>query len=73
MTADKKLGFYLREQNIILDNHFVVKDLAARSLVTGKGLLGKWFYILPQSDDLMNLQSGSGKIYAQYIEALPLN
>lgn len=53
MTVDEYLGFFLREWNIITNNHFVIKDLAAKSVATGKGLLEKRLYILPPCPDCL--------------------
>lgn len=48
---DKDLSFCLREWNVTTNNHFVIKDLAARSLAAGKGLLENRLYILPPCPD----------------------
>jgi len=46
-------GFFSKGTNIVTDNHFVIKDLAARSLATGKGLLKERLYILPPRPDYL--------------------
>lgn len=50
---DKYVGYVLRERNIITSNYIVIKDVAAGSLVSGRGLMEKRLYILPLCPDYL--------------------
>lgn len=53
VTVNKYVGYFLRERNIITNNYFAIKDVAAGSLISGKRLMEKRLYVLPLCPDYL--------------------